>query len=97
MNVSIFVIRVTLKEPFVLYPGEELCNAPNFTKPGQSNNNDYKPGVAPLPIVPAKHGIRLQARVDFEDGGGEKRCAGDQWQIEGPITYKPQEQVVSLV
>ena len=33
------------------------------------------------------------ATIDFVEPDGAKRNAGDKWQVEGPITYKPVPQV----
>ena len=87
------VTSLLLQEPFALYPGEELVRAPHFTVAGKTNNADYRAGICPLPVVPPHHAIRLQARVDFMRGD-ERVKAGDQWQIEGPITYHPESLVV---
>ena len=89
------VTSLLLQEPFALYPGEELVRAPHFTVAGKTNNADYRPGICPLPVVPPHHAIRLQARVDFMRGD-ERVKAGDQWQIEGPITYHPESLVVRM-
>ena len=32
----------------------------------------------------ANTALRLKAILDFEDGSGEKRVAGDEWLFEGP-------------
>lgn len=40
--------------------------------------------VTPLQIVYPDTALRLQALLDFEDDGGVKRVAGDEWLFEGP-------------
>uniref|UniRef100_A0A4W5PM66 Major vault protein n=1 Tax=Hucho hucho TaxID=62062 RepID=A0A4W5PM66_9TELE len=40
--------------------------------------------VTALQIVYPDTALRLQALLDFEDVGGEKRVAGDEWLFEGP-------------
>lgn len=40
--------------------------------------------VTPLQIVFPDTALRLQALLDFEVEGGEKRVAGDEWLFEGP-------------
>lgn len=40
--------------------------------------------VTPLQIVYPDTALRLQALLDFEEDGGEKRVAGDEWLFEGP-------------
>lgn len=42
--------------------------------------------VTPLQIVYPDTALRLQALLDFEEQGGEKRVAGDEWLFEGPGT-----------
>lgn len=42
--------------------------------------------VTPLQIVYPDTALRLQALLDFEQEGGEKRVAGDEWLFEGPGT-----------
>ena len=46
-------------------------------------------------MIASNHGLKLRALVDFEDEG-EKRIAGDEWQLKGPLTYHPKAEVVSL-
>jgi len=53
-----------------------------------------KQAVTPLKVVIANAAIRLRALLDFEDGNGEKRIAGDEWLFEGPGTYIPRKEVV---
>lgn len=43
--------------------------------------------VTPLQIVYPDTALRLQALLDFEVEGGEKRVAGDEWLFEGPGFY----------
>lgn len=43
--------------------------------------------VTPLQIVYPDTALRLQALLDFEQEGGEKRVAGDEWLFEGPGTF----------
>lgn len=42
--------------------------------------------MTPLQIVYPDTALRLQALLDFEEEGGEKRVAGDEWLFEGPGT-----------
>ncbi|XP_068192266.1 major vault protein [Antennarius striatus] len=52
--------------------------------------------VTPLMIVYPDTALRLQALLDFEEEGGVKRVAGDEWLFEGPGTYIPKKEVVVL-
>ncbi|KAJ8250927.1 hypothetical protein GJAV_G00214840 [Gymnothorax javanicus] len=52
--------------------------------------------VTVLQIVYPDTALRLQALLDFEEEGGEKRIAGDEWLFEGPGTYIPRKEVVVL-
>ncbi|TKS91211.1 Major vault protein [Collichthys lucidus] len=52
--------------------------------------------VTPLQIVYPDTALRLQALLDFEQEGGEKRVAGDEWLFEGPGTYIPRKEVAVL-
>ncbi|XP_015249721.1 PREDICTED: major vault protein isoform X1 [Cyprinodon variegatus] len=60
--------------------------------PGEEIQQD----VTPLQIVYPDTALRLQALLDFEDKGGVKRVAGDEWLFEGPGTYIPRKEVVVL-
>uniref|UniRef100_A0A8C9QZ29 Major vault protein n=1 Tax=Scleropages formosus TaxID=113540 RepID=A0A8C9QZ29_SCLFO len=60
--------------------------------PGEEIQQD----VATLQIVYPNTALRLQALLDFEEEGGEKRLAGDEWLFEGPGTYIPRKEVVVL-
>ncbi|XP_075998827.1 major vault protein [Genypterus blacodes] len=60
--------------------------------PGEEVQQD----VTPLQIVFPDTALRLQALLDFEEDGGEKRVAGDEWLFEGPGTYIPKKEVVVL-
>ncbi|XP_028268081.1 major vault protein [Parambassis ranga] len=60
--------------------------------PGEELQQD----VTPLQIVFPDTALRLQALLDFEVEGGEKRVAGDEWLFEGPGTYIPRKEVVVL-
>ncbi|XP_076609039.1 major vault protein [Chaetodon auriga] len=60
--------------------------------PGEEVQQD----VTPLQIVYPDTALRLQALLDFEVEGGEKRVAGDEWLFEGPGTYIPRKEVVVL-
>uniref|UniRef100_A0A8C7UP72 Major vault protein n=1 Tax=Oncorhynchus mykiss TaxID=8022 RepID=A0A8C7UP72_ONCMY len=73
-------IRLT-QDPFPLYPGEEI-------------QQDISPKM--LQIVYPDTALRLQALLDFEEVGGEKRVAGDEWLFEGPGTYIPRKEVAVL-
>lgn len=43
--------------------------------------------MTPLQIVYPDTALRLQALLDFEQEGGEKRVAGDEWLFEGPGSF----------
>ncbi|KAG7233746.1 hypothetical protein INR49_006667 [Caranx melampygus] len=60
--------------------------------PGEEVQQD----VTPLQIVYPDTALRLQALLDFEEEGGEKRVGGDEWLFEGPGTYIPRKEVVVL-
>uniref|UniRef100_A0A671WHR1 Major vault protein n=1 Tax=Sparus aurata TaxID=8175 RepID=A0A671WHR1_SPAAU len=60
--------------------------------PGEEIQQD----VTPLQIVYPDTALRLQALLDFEEDGGEKRVAGDEWLFEGPGTYIPKKEVAVL-
>ncbi|XP_077992028.1 major vault protein-like isoform X2 [Glandiceps talaboti] len=83
------------KEPFPLYPGESLVDAPDFLS---KSPRDYSRAVKPLPVVKAHHAIKLLARVDHDDNGVNRK-AGDIWQLEGPLTYRPtaEAEIVEIV
>ena len=53
-----------------------------------------KQPVSPLKVVAADSALRIRAILDFEDGSGEKRVAGDEWLFEGPGTYIPRKETV---
>lgn len=78
-------VRFNSDSPFPLYPGETLPDAPRFLK----NEHDLTNAIKALPVIRANHAIRLIANVDFEDAQGQ-HMAGEKWQLEGPLTYKPQ-------
>jgi len=59
--------------------------------PGEEIQKD----VTPLQIVYPDTALRLQALLDFKEGG-EKRVAGDEWLFEGPGTYIPRKEVAVL-
>uniref|UniRef100_A0A8P4GGS6 Major vault protein n=1 Tax=Dicentrarchus labrax TaxID=13489 RepID=A0A8P4GGS6_DICLA len=60
--------------------------------PGEEIQQD----VTPLQIVYPDTALRLQALLDFDEQGGEKRVAGDEWLFEGPGTYIPRKEVAVL-
>ncbi|XP_058627946.1 major vault protein isoform X2 [Onychostoma macrolepis] len=60
--------------------------------PGEEIQKD----VTPLQIVYPDTALRLQALLDFEEEGGEKRIAGDEWLFEGPGTYIPRKEMAVL-
>ncbi|XP_022624362.1 major vault protein [Seriola dumerili] len=60
--------------------------------PGEEVQQD----VTPLQIVYPDTALRLQALLDFEEEGGDKRVAGDEWLFEGPGTYIPRKEVAVL-
>lgn len=47
-----------------------------------------KSGIKALPVIGPDEGLQLKAIVDHIDGE-EERKAGDMWQLEGPLTYRP--------
>ncbi|CAN9505076.1 unnamed protein product [Ophioblennius macclurei] len=55
---------------------------------------EVQQGVTTLQIVYPDTALRLQALLDFEEDGGERRVAGDEWLFEGPGTYIPRKEVV---
>ncbi|XP_053194974.1 major vault protein-like [Scomber japonicus] len=57
--------------------------------PGEEIQQD----VTLLLTVAAGTGLRLKALLDFEDDGGQKRAAGDEWLFKGPGTYIPRKEV----
>uniref|UniRef100_A0A667YNW6 Major vault protein n=1 Tax=Myripristis murdjan TaxID=586833 RepID=A0A667YNW6_9TELE len=57
---------------------------------------EIKQDVTPLQIVYPDTALRLQALLDFEEEGGVKRVAGDEWLFEGPGTYIPRKEVTVL-
>ncbi|KAM4536030.1 major vault protein [Fundulus diaphanus] len=69
-----------------------LAQDPFPLYPGEEIQQD----VTPLQIVYPDTALRLQALLDFEDKGGVKRVAGDEWLFEGPGTYIPRKEVVVL-
>ncbi|XP_071828594.1 major vault protein-like [Apostichopus japonicus] len=72
------------QEPFPLYPGEILEDAERYG----IDQFGYSNAIKKLPVVKANQAVRLCSRVDgMVDGVARK--AGDLWQLEGPLTYKP--------
>ncbi|AWP19490.1 putative major vault protein [Scophthalmus maximus] len=57
---------------------------------------DVQQDVTALQIVYPDTALRLQALLDFQETGGEKRVAGDEWLFEGPGTYIPRKEVAVL-
>ncbi|XP_034568226.1 major vault protein isoform X1 [Notolabrus celidotus] len=57
---------------------------------------EVQKNVTPLQIVYPDTALRLQALLDFEEEGGDKRVAGDEWLFEGPGTYIPKKEVAVL-
>ncbi|XP_061567579.1 major vault protein isoform X2 [Cololabis saira] len=57
---------------------------------------EIQQAVTPLQIVYPDSALRLQALLDFQDDGGQKRVAGDEWLFQGPGTYIPRKEVVVL-
>ncbi|KAK2893357.1 major vault protein isoform X2 [Channa argus] len=57
---------------------------------------EIQQNVTPLQIVYPDTALRLQALLDFEEDGKEKRVAGDEWLFEGPGTYIPRKEVAVL-
>ncbi|XP_054615013.1 major vault protein [Dunckerocampus dactyliophorus] len=60
--------------------------------PGEEIQQD----VTPLQVVYPDTALRLQALLDFQEEGGDKHVAGDEWLFEGPGTYIPRKEVVVL-
>eukprot|EP00794_Sanderia_malayensis_P005339 gene5339-6009_t len=71
------------QEPFPLYPGEVLVGG-SMTAPMKA--------MQKLPVIQPKHGLKLRALLSFESPK-EKRVSGDEWQLEGPLTYYPRPEV----
>ncbi|XP_036408425.1 major vault protein [Megalops cyprinoides] len=69
-----------------------LAQDPFPLYPGEEIQQD----VTPLQIVYPDTALRLQALLDFEEEGGDKRVAGDEWLFEGPGTYIPRKEVAVL-
>ncbi|KAL4658355.1 major vault protein [Arapaima gigas] len=92
------------QEPFPLYPGEEIQQVcATHLCVHMPLVNMYNPftvcglqDVSALQIVYPNTALRLQALLDFEEEGEEKRLAGDEWLFEGPGTYIPRKEVVVL-
>ncbi|KAJ8414160.1 hypothetical protein AAFF_G00050300 [Aldrovandia affinis] len=57
--------------------------------PGEEIEQD----VTTLQVVYPDTALRLRALLDFEEEGGEKKVAGDEWLFEGPGTYIPRKEV----
>ncbi|XP_061086912.1 major vault protein-like isoform X1 [Conger conger] len=57
---------------------------------------EIEQNISALQVVFPDTALRLQALLDFEEEGGEKRVAGDQWLFEGPGTYIPRKEVEVL-
>ncbi|XP_071485231.1 major vault protein-like [Diadema antillarum] len=79
------------QEPFPLYPGETLEGAPLFmaSANGEFGKRQYLKAMRPLPVVKANQAVRLKAVMDHTSPDGVNRIAGDMWQYNGPLTYKP--------
>lgn len=87
------------QDPFPLYPGEEiqqvrlqlllLCRVLQASVSFLLHLFllvSVVQDVTPLQIVYPDTALRLQALLDFQEDGGEKRVAGDEWLFEGPGT-----------
>ena len=61
--------------PFALFPGEEL------EKPVGKN------AIQPLEVIHTDKAINLLCLDDIVDEKGEKRLAGEEYQLLGPIVY----------
>ena len=85
------IVFSTVQEPFALYPGELLSLVPEFGV----KSPDYSKALQRMPIVPADCALRLRALVDHTNSRGKRVIAGHMWQVEGPMTYVPQPEVVS--
>lgn len=87
------------QDPFPLYPGEEIQQVRLqlllLCRDLQASVSfllhlfllvSVVQDVTPLQIVYPDTALRLQALLDFQEDGGEKRVAGDEWLFEGPGT-----------
>jgi len=70
-----------------------LAQDPFPLYPGEN----LKQPVTPLKTVPANCALRLQAILDFEDDGGDKRVAGDEWLFEGPGNFNIKHKSLMMV
>ncbi|XP_038046157.1 major vault protein-like [Patiria miniata] len=73
------------QDPFPLYPGEIIEGAEDLQA---FSTRGYKKAIHHLPVVKVNQAIQLKAVLDHEVDGVQ-RLAGDLWQLEGPLTYKP--------
>uniref|UniRef100_A0A8C1EKL9 Major vault protein n=1 Tax=Cyprinus carpio carpio TaxID=630221 RepID=A0A8C1EKL9_CYPCA len=92
-------IRLT-QDPFPLYPGEEIQKqvvVSHLCFSHQLMLTRSKQDVTPLQIVYPDTALRLQALLDFEEEGGEKRVAGDEWLKVGAYLPGAHEEVVDIV
>uniref|UniRef100_A0A672F5Q0 Major vault protein n=1 Tax=Salarias fasciatus TaxID=181472 RepID=A0A672F5Q0_SALFA len=78
-------IRLT-QEPFPLYPGEEVQEV-----------REAHRGVWGDPAANRVSGHGAAALLDFEEEGGERRVAGDEWLFEGPGTTHTHAKEVVVV
>lgn len=72
--------------------GIRLSQDPFPLYPGEEIQED----VTPLQIVEPDMALRLRALQDFEEEGGERRAAGDEWLFKGPGLYIPRNEVMVL-
>ncbi|XP_064599755.1 major vault protein-like [Liolophura sinensis] len=80
--------------PFALYPGENLVGV-TLDPQSKPRPDLYSKAIKALPVIKPNHGLRLRARFDHLDEE-VPRCAGDIWQLEGPLTYYPTPQAEIL-
>ncbi|XP_061829879.2 major vault protein isoform X1 [Nerophis lumbriciformis] len=69
-----------------------LCRDPFPLYPGE----EIQQVVTPLQVVYPDTALRLRAQLDFQEEGGKRRVAGDEWLFEGPGTYIPKKEVAVL-
>ena len=70
-----WVMMMPNQPPFALFPGEEL------EKPVGKN------AIQPLEVIHTDKAINLLCLDDIVDEKGEKRLAGEEYQLLGPIVY----------
>jgi len=66
-----------------------LSGAPFPLYPGESQHSD----ISQLLVVEKNQAVKLKAAREFTEEDGLTRMAGDEWLIQGPITYFPRIEV----